>query len=78
MDWWHTQISSPYYFLVLGTIFLVAAVISTCAGKTFGRAGGSASRAREPRQFWWSVALYYIGGVCFIGYFLYQVHERIR
>jgi hypothetical protein len=74
MDWWHSQISSPYYFLVFGAIFLVAAVVSTCTGKTYGRYGGWASRAKEPTKFWWGVAIYCIAGICFIGYFLYKVY----
>ena len=73
MDWWHTPINSPYYFLVFGAIFFLAAVASTCTGKTCGRYGIGTSRAKEPTQFWWGVAIYYIAGVCFIGYFLYRV-----
>ncbi len=74
MDWWHRQISSPYYFLVLGVIFVIAAVVSTCTGKTYAKYGhGLASRAKEPTEFWGTVAIYYISGVCFIGYFLYKV-----
>jgi hypothetical protein len=75
MDWWHTQISSPYYFLIVGLISFSAAVVSTCTGKTYGKYGrGLASRAKEPTDFWWTVAIYYIGGVCFNGYFLYKVY----
>jgi len=74
MAGWDSQISSPYYFLIVGLISFSAAVVSTCAGKTYGRYGrGLASRAKEPTDFWWTVAIYYIGGVCFIGYFLYRV-----
>jgi hypothetical protein len=74
MDWWNTPIRSPYYFLIVGLISFSAAVASTCAGKTYGRYGGWASRAKEPTDFWWTVAIYYFGGVCFIGYFLYKVY----
>ena len=28
-------------------------------------------RAIEPRQFWWVVAMYYVGAVLFIGIFLF-------
>jgi len=75
MDWWNTPISSPYFYLTVGAIFLVAGVISTYTGKAYGRYGGWASRAKEPTQFWWTVALYYISGGCFVGYFLYKVYE---
>ncbi len=71
--WYSRQIESPYYFLVFGAIFFVAAVVSTCTGKTYGRYGGWAYRAKEPREFWWAVAMYYLGAVCFVGYFLYKV-----
>lgn len=74
MDWWHTQINSPYYYLVLGVISFSWAVVSMCTGKTYGRYGGWASRAKEPSQFWWTVAIGYVGGVLFIGYFLYKVY----
>ena len=76
MEWWHTPISSPYYFLVFGLIRFIAAVVSTWTGKTYGRYGrGLASRAKEPTDFWWTVAVYYISGICFIGYFLYEVYR---
>ena len=76
MDWWHSQINSPYYFLIVGVISFSAAVISTCTGKTYGKYGhGLASRAKQPTDFWWTVAIYYIGGVCFIGYFLWKVYR---
>ena len=74
MDWWHTPVSSPYYYLVFGAVFLVASVVSTCTGKTYARYGrGLASRDKEPTAFWLTVAIYYIGGVWFIGIFLYNV-----
>ncbi len=73
MDWWHSQINSPYYFLVFGVIFFLAAVVSTCTGKTYGRYGIGGSRAENPREFWWTVAVYYTAAVCFIGYFLCKI-----
>jgi hypothetical protein len=72
---WNSQISSPYYYLIVGVISFSAAVISTWTGKTYGKYGhGLASRAKEPTDFWWTVTIYYIGGACFIGYFLYKVY----
>jgi len=71
MDWWHARM--PYYYLVVGAILLLAAVVSTLTGKTYGRYLGVVSRAKAPTDFWWGVAIYYIGGLCFIGYFLYKV-----
>lgn len=73
MPEWNSPIRSPYLFLILGTISFFAAVISMCSGKTFGRYGGWAYREKEPTQFWWTVAIYFLAGVWFIGYFLYRV-----
>jgi len=66
----------PYIFLILGVITLCVGVVSTCTGETWARYGRVIYRAEEPRQFWQAVATCYIGGVCFIGYFLYQVYSH--
>ena len=67
----------PLIYLVLGVITLSVAVVSTCTGKTWGRFGGWVwvYRAKEPNEFWWVVAIYYLGSVLFIGIFLYKVYE---
>jgi hypothetical protein len=67
-------LTPPYAYLTLGVILLSAGVVSTCAGKTFSGYGGWAHRAKEPAQFWWTVAIDYLGGTCLIGYFLCKVH----
>ena len=53
MDWWHARISPPYYYLLVGVILFLAAVVSTLTGKTYGRYVGVVSRAKEPTDFWW-------------------------
>jgi hypothetical protein len=63
-DWY-----SQYIFLILGFGLFFAAVVSVCTGKTFYR--GLVYRAKEPSEFWWLVAIYFLGGVLFIGTFLY-------
>jgi hypothetical protein len=63
----------PYIYLVLGVILFSAAVVWTSTGKARTRFQGWVYRAKEPTQFWLVVALYYLGGICFIGYFLYMV-----
>ena len=73
MHQWNSPIRSPYLFLILGGISFIAAVASTCMGKSWGRFGGVVYRAEEPSQFWWLVATYFLIGICFIGYFLYSV-----
>jgi len=71
--WW--LLEPPYIYLILGITFLSAAVASTYTGKTYARFGFSASRAEKPKDFWGAVAIYYLSGVLFIGYFFYEVHQ---
>jgi hypothetical protein len=73
MPEWNSPIRSPYYFLVLGVISFFAAVVWTCTGKARTRFQGWVYRTEEPTQFWWVVAMYYLGGALFIGIFLYMV-----
>jgi hypothetical protein len=72
---WNSLLRPPYIQLILGVIFFSAGVVSTCTGKAFARSGGWAYRTKEPIQFWLSVAIYYLAGAWFIGYFLYKVYE---
>jgi hypothetical protein len=64
---WNSPIRSPYVFLIVGAISFFGAVVSTFAGKTRARFGGWIYRAKEPSEFWWVVAIYYLAGVFFIG-----------
>jgi hypothetical protein len=70
----HSVLRPPYIYLILGFIFIFAAVASTCAGKTFGRYGSWAYRIKERTEFWWGVVLYFLGGVLCIGTFLYKIY----
>jgi hypothetical protein len=63
----------PYFFLILGITSILAAVVFTCTGKVWVRFNGWVYRAKEPGWFWWDVALYYLVGVWFVGYFLSKV-----
>lgn len=65
----------PYIFLILGVISILAAAIFTCTGRVWVRLNGWVYRAKEPGWFWWEVALYCLGGLWFVGYFLYKSYE---
>jgi RsiW-degrading membrane proteinase PrsW (M82 family) len=67
---WNSPIRSPYFYLVVGLIAFSAAVIWTCTGKAWIRFHGWVYRAREPKRFWWEVAMDCLIGVIFIGIFL--------
>jgi hypothetical protein len=68
---WHSQLP-PSILLILGIIFFLGAVVSTCAGKTSARTGRMIYRAKEPSTFWWVVTIYYLGALLFVGLYLYE------
>jgi hypothetical protein len=63
----------PYIFLVLGFISIFAAAIFTYTGKVWVRFNGWVYRAKEPRSFCGEVVAYLLVGLCFIGYFLFEI-----
>jgi RsiW-degrading membrane proteinase PrsW (M82 family) len=74
MPAWFSLLRPPYIDLILGVILFSAAVVWTCTGKARTRFSGWVYRAAEPTQFWWVVAMYFLGGVLFIGIFLHEVY----
>ena len=60
----------PFIFLIIGIAFISAALIFTCMGKVWVRFSGWVYRAQEPGWFWYEVAVDYVLGIIFIGYFL--------
>lgn len=64
----------PYIFLILGDISISAAVIFTVYGKVWVRFNGWVYRDKQPGSFWGEVAIYYLGGIWFVGYFFYKFH----
>jgi hypothetical protein len=62
----------PYIFLMLGVISMSAAAVFISMGKVWVRLNGWVYRAKEPGWFWWEVALDFLIGICFVGYFFYR------
>jgi hypothetical protein len=71
----HTQVFTREAVLLVGaTIMLVMAVGGSVAGKLPGRFGEVSSRAKNPGQYWSALAIYYLTGIGFLGYYLYKMH----
>ena len=64
---------TPYFQLIFGVFSFSAGVVWTCTGKTWARFHGWVYRTKEPSNFWWAVAMYYLIGAFLIGYFLDKV-----
>ena len=72
-----SYVEPPYGLLWFGIFLLLLAVAGTCTGEALTPYGGRVvHRAKEPKEFWWSIAMCYLGGVCLVGYFLYKVYLR--
>jgi hypothetical protein len=67
-DWFSRPIQSPYIYLILGVFLFSLGVVGTYTGKTSDRFSW-VYRAEEPGAFWLLVAMYYLGGLLFIGIF---------
>jgi hypothetical protein len=64
----------PYGLLVFGGFLLLLAAVGMFTGKTWVRLHGWVDRAEEPNYFWWQVAFFFLAGLGFIGYYLYQAY----
>jgi hypothetical protein len=69
-----SNLRPPYGLLIFGVFSFFLAVSGTCTGEAWARFGRVVYRAKEPKKFWRLVSVYYLGGVCLIGYFLYKVY----
>ena len=69
-----SYVEKPYGLLWFGIFFLFLAVGGTLTGEAWARFGRVVCRAKEPKEFWWLIAMQYLGGVGLIGYFLYKVY----
>lgn len=53
---------------------LAMALGGTLTGKLPGRWGGVGTRDNNPGQYWSGLAIYYLAGLGFLGYYCYKVH----
>lgn len=71
----HALLRPPYTLLILGVILFSVAVVSTCTGKAWLRFYGWAYRTENPTDFWYVVAVYFLGGVVVTGIFMYELYR---
>jgi hypothetical protein len=72
----YSHAEPPYGLLAFGVFSLLMALAGTCTGEAWARFGQRVYRAKEPKEFWWLIAMEYLAGVGLIGYFLYKVYLR--
>ena len=74
MSDWYLLTRPPFIYLLLGSMLFCATVVWLCTGKVRTRFQGWVYRAEDPTQYWGGVAVYFLGSVYFIGFFLYRIY----
>jgi hypothetical protein len=69
---WNALLTPQFTYAIIGAIFLIAAVVSVCTGTAISRSG-CACRAKDPAQFWWTIAIGLFAGIFSIGIYLRSV-----
>jgi hypothetical protein len=64
---------SPLGLLIFGIGVIALAVVYTCIGKASDHSFGWVERAKDPKGYWLALAFYYLGGLGFVGFYLYKV-----
>jgi len=71
----HSLLRAADSNLMIGVFLFSWGVFCTCTGKAKAPYSAAVYRAEEPILFWYTVGIYYLGGVIFfVEYFLYKVH----
>lgn len=71
-SYWHAYLMARHdIFLILGSILLIMALISTLTGRCLVKYRGIVSRADHPKMFWQTIALYSLLGLFSLGLYLY-------
>jgi len=74
MDRYSYLIDRQHRFLLIGIVLLFVAVFFTLTGESLqGWGRPVASRAEEPKRFWWDVALFYLAGIFFIALYFFNI-----
>jgi amino acid transporter len=70
--------NSPLGLLIFGMGIMFLAMVYTCIGKVSDHSFGWVERSNDSRGYWLTLAVYYLGGLSFIGFYLYKVHASSR
>jgi hypothetical protein len=66
----HSLLRPPGIYLAFAVFQFFWGVIFTCTGRAKAPYAPSVYRAQQPIMFWWTVGIYYLIGVIFLGAYL--------
>jgi hypothetical protein len=74
-SYWHGYLAARHRtFLVMGIVLMGVTLISTVTGTCLVKYRGFVFRAEDPKEFWQSVALYFVLGLICLGLYLYALN----
>jgi heme/copper-type cytochrome/quinol oxidase subunit 2 len=74
-SYWHGYLMARHQtFLILGTVLMVMALISTLTGRCLVKYRGIIGRAERPKAFRQNVTLCYLLGLLSLGLYLYTAN----
>ena len=74
-SYWHGYLLARHHvFLILGTVLMVVALISTLTGTTLVKYQGIVHRSDDPKTFWGSIVVDCLIGLICLGFYLYTVN----
>jgi hypothetical protein len=73
VDHFSHLIDRQHRFLLIGIVLFIMTAVFTLSGETLeAHYPGIVSRAKEPKRFWLDIVIFFVGGLFFIGLFLYK------
>ena len=72
---WHAYLMARHHTdLVFGTVLMGVVFVSMLTGRSLVKYRGIVSRAKDPKTFWQSIALYFVLGLVFFGLYIYTLN----
>ena len=63
----------PQILFTFGMFIIFMGMVMTWNGRVLDRSFGYVDRDKDPKGFWSGIAMYYLGGLCFIAFYLFEI-----
>jgi len=69
-----SNLSRPLGLFMFGMGAIFLAMVYTYIGKVWDHSSGWIQRAKDPKGYWFAIAVHYLLGLGFVAYYLYKIH----